>query len=142
MNNMKTLAISALMIPALAACGTGYTNDGARGYGYDRDNVQGHNEYLKTNDSHMNYQHRDTHCGNTKCKMNGHKMHKKDGKTSWAPGMTMPDGGKLMMAKSMASYDDAVMMAQKNCSTSTGVNIWKKKMWDGKYVVKYTCFNR
>ncbi len=138
MTNFKTLALSALMIPALAACGTGYTNDGARGYGYDRDNVEGHNVYMENNDSYMNYQMRDTHCDSGEnCK---------DGMRMTAPahmnGMIMPDGGRLMTTKSSVSYADAVMMAQNNCRTATGINIWKKKMWDGHYVVRYTCFNR
>lgn len=142
-SSFKLFALSMATLPILAACGT-YTNDEYKGYGYDRDNVKGHNEYMASQDSYMNYQQVDTHCAQAWCKgkhsgeemVTGQsdKMHMKEG-------MIAPDGNPLMKAKA-SSEAAAYSMVSKKCAKYDGFRVWKKGEWKGHYVVKYTCFNK
>lgn len=148
--NWKLFALSMLTVPMLAACGT-YTNDEFSGYGYDRDNVKGHNNYRPEQSSYMNYQQVDTHCAKSWCKgsrKDGEgmfhdgkaKKHRHDGANY--SGHLAPDGGSLMKAKSKVSMDDAYAKASKECRNFDGFRVWKKGVKDDKFVVKFTCFDK
>ncbi len=149
--NIRLFALSMLALPMLAACST-YTNDEYSGYGYDRDNMKGHNDYRPEQTSYMNYQQVDTHCAESWCKgshkdgegmlmdgkhYNGMHHNKGDMKV----GMTAPDGSPLMKAKA-SNEAAALSKASKECRKYDGIRVWKKGEWKGHYVVKYTCFNK
>ena len=144
-SRFKLFALCMATLPALAACGN-YTNDEYKGYGYDRDNVRGHNEYMSKQDSYMNYQQVDTHCGHAYCKgkHSGEEMvmgHDKHAQPHMKEGMIAPDGNPLMKAKA-SSEAAAYSEVSKKCAKHDGFRVWKKGEWKGHYVVKYTCFNK